>query len=465
LCQHERRKHYSFSSRGYVAYYFVGSCKMISSYYFSIVSRFLLSFFAFGFFSLSFAGVSYKPSGGTVSPYSPTSWPSGRSSSLDAVTNATILSDVIEATIANKAVQIAATRSISASAAVALGVKAIPIIGQAATAYSIYSAVRCKFESLAFLCDDGVSPPAPPTSGWYVLYVSPRLVYATAEAACKAQIARTYPGDSRIVFESVDGGYCLATNNNYSPPWRGMTVAILDQGACVSSGCLDYQAMCSGGQSVGPDGKCPGGVKSVKSVDDVAAKIAPYVSPSKLPSMVKDAAQAGIDISPAWVVKDATGPAFVQSPAVVSTSTSPDGTKQTSTSTDTTKITYSGDNFTTSVTNVTTINNSSGTTTVVTDNVDKQKTDCEKNPNAVGCIDLGEPESVSPQWKTKDVLYQADSLGLPAACPAPWVGTVHGWNLSFSYSPLCDNAAAIRAGVLVIAGLSALFLIITTVKS
>lgn len=156
-----------------------------------------------------------------------------------------------------------------------------------------------------------------------------------------------------------------------------------------------------------------------------------------------------------------SGPSSVPGSTSIQTTTKPDGTTSISTTTTTYNITYNNNTINVTTTEKTT--NPDGTTTETT--TEPKQTECEKNPNSVGCADLTNNEKGEPGWQTKNVVYQVDSLGLPAACPAPWTGVVRAWSLSMSWQPACDQAPAIRAGVLALASLSALLLIITTVRN
>lgn len=155
-----------------------------------------------------------------------------------------------------------------------------------------------------------------------------------------------------------------------------------------------------------------------------------------------------------------TGPSSVSGPTSTTTRTTPSGTAEVTTSNVTNNIVYQGNTLT--ITSSTVTNNVDGSTTTTTE----PKTDpCSVNPESLACIKLGTPPTDAPSWDTKTVTYQADSLGMPAACPAPWTANIRGWSLSMSYEPACNVAPQVRAGVLALAAFMSLMLVLTAVRS
>lgn len=353
------------------------------------------------------------------------------------VSGSTLLSDKVRTAIGAANADMYVQRAISLRGALALGARALPYVGAAAIGYDIYTHYRCSVtgEGLKCLGPEG----APAGVGGYGTYTremgsAPYGGYSTMDGWASANKG-TLDGECAQRF----GSGTLASSWSQSGD-RQMTVN------CGTAPEANPFA------DVGDSPLTP---------DQVADKLAPYADPSIGPDLVRGALSKGIDATPYATPVAATGPASVSQPVSTTTKTDASGVQSVSTQQVTNNITYSGDTY--HITNTTTINNPDGSTETTTE--EPQQTQCEKTPSIVGCAELGDPGTNTPSWQTKDVVYSADSLGLPAACPAPWVGSVHGWNLSFSYAPVCDNAAAIRAGVLAMAGLTALFLIITTVKS
>lgn len=398
----------------------------------------LLMFFALltgSAFAQSLPRYSGGPGGGVLYPGSLSDIGSGYRTiaANTSVPGATTISDRVRVGIGAANADMYVNRSISLRNALALGARALPYVGVAAIGYEIFTANRCTITTSGIQClgPDGAS--------------SDEHTYA------------------RYMGSAPYGGYSTIQewgDNNYSTLRQ-------DCEAYFGSGYLpvswhqeaDYlRVYCSAGGALSPFADVQG---QDLSPDQVADRLAPHADPNSGPDLVRGALSHGIDASPYAEPLPATGPASLTQPATSSVKTDANGVQSVTTSQVTNNITYQGDTY--NVSNTTVLNNPDGSTETTTEN--PEKSFCESMPNSAACADLGDPGSDKPSWQTKDVLYSADSLGLPAACPAPWSGSVHGWTLSFSYSPICDNAGAIRAGVLALAGLSALFLIITTVKS
>jgi hypothetical protein len=120
---------------------------------------------------------------------------------------------------------------------------------------------------------------------------------------------------------------------------------------------------------------------------------------------------------------------------------------------------YAGDTLTWNET-TTQVTGAGTTTTTATQPQADARTDCEKNPAAIGCAKMGDLPSDSPSWQTKTVTFSSDALGLPAACPAPRSLAIRGWNMQLNYQAACDVAGTIRAAMLAITAVScALFVI------
>lgn len=159
-------------------------------------------------------------------------------------------------------------------------------------------------------------------------------------------------------------------------------------------------------------------------------------------------------------VPQLTGPSQVPGPTTTSTKTTSTGTQSVTTTTTNYNVTYNTNHITINESKV--ISNPDGSTETVTE---KPAEPCAADPSSLACTKLGDPGTDAPSWQTKTVTYQAESLGLGAACPAPWTGTVHGWNLAMSWQPACDVAPQIRLGILALATLGALLMIVTTVRT
>lgn len=246
-----------------------------------------------------------------------------------------------------------------------------------------------------------------------------------------------------IANNSLQTGYCTGYQ---------VDRAVLSQTACADSAGV-IQGYATGG-------KCPQGTLTPLSIADAQVKLqdAP-ITADVLRRALQDALDGGASIEhgPLGI----TGPSTAPGPTRTDVKTTATGTTAVTTINTTYNYTYNNSNIT--ITQTDKVTNPDGTTQEQTTN-EPQVDKCKKNPTALECADLTNKETGTPEWQTKTVTYQADTLGMPAACPAPWTGVVHGWNLSMSWQPACDVAPGIRAGVLALAALSALLLIITTIR-
>lgn len=215
------------------------------------------------------------------------------------------------------------------------------------------------------------------------------------------------------------------------------------------------------GGDPGPDGKCPTGRYNVATPAEAAARIAQYGDAAGLKPLAQDVLAKGGSIETASP-RTLSGPASSPAQTTTKTATAANGTTSVVTTNTTNNYTYNGDTIT--QTTVTTINYPDGSTEVE-EKKEETPDNCITAPESLDCIKLGDLPTDSPQWETKTISYQADSLGLPAACPAPWSAQLRGWTLSFSYQPACDVAPQIRLAVLALSSLGALLMIITTVRT
>lgn len=268
--------------------------------------------------------------------------------------------------------------------------------------------------------------------------------YSTAENACQAHLPWVVPGWTFVEYR-YSGKVCVARAPD------GFTANVLN---------VDKVGTCAMGQA-DANGLCPYTAEWRAAIASQALQklVDSPPSPEKLSQIMDEVFRNGGSIDDDGN-HTLTGPSTVTGSSSMKTVQRPDGTSAVSITNTTYNITYNNNSMSVTTTEKTT--NPDGTTEETT--TTPQKTECEKNPNSVGCADLTNNETAKPTWETKNVVYQVDSLGLPAACPAPWTGVVHGWNLSMSWQPACDVAPGIRAGVLALAALSALLLIITTIR-
>lgn len=95
--------------------------------------------------------------------------------------------------------------------------------------------------------------------------------------------------------------------------------------------------------------------------------------------------------------------------------------------------------------------------------VDKQKDPCELNPSRLGCMQLGEDEGKQVPKKDKALSFTAESVGLPAGCPADIPGP--SGKPGISYASACEAAAGARPVVVALGAMAALLIVLAAVRS
>lgn len=166
----------------------------------------------------------------------------------------------------------------------------------------------------------------------------------------------------------------------------------------------------------------------------------------------------------------------ITSPPKVETTTNSDGSSKTTTSTTTNNYTYNTNitNNTVTVTHTQTTsvvtssrdaNNApiGTTTTTITDPTtkDPEKVDeCEGSaPDRLDCMKVGTPETKDPLSKETLAFTIGTESFTGGACPAPVAFTAMGRPYSFSYQPLCDQLAYVKALLLALAALAAAWIV------
>ena len=259
---------------------------------------------------------------------------------------------------------------------------------------------------------------------------------------------------------SATGGVCRAAGEHMGAP--------TNQPDQTQSGCpatidaLDPRWSRPSGSPPDADGKCPTGQYNTATVGDVSERLqTPSLAPSleahrdELPAVLEKLSEDGEPIegaSPRELTLDS--PPHVVGDPQTTTTTGPDGVPHTTTETPTEDVTCTGDEC--DYVDGSTTTNPDGSTTDQTNNPPPPDP-CEANPNRVGCVELGDPGNDKPTWTEKPITFAIEDLGFGGSCPAPWNGTVHGWHLSMSYGPACDNAPAIRLALIALSALGAMF--------
>lgn len=160
-----------------------------------------------------------------------------------------------------------------------------------------------------------------------------------------------------------------------------------------------------------------------------------------------------------------SGPTAIQGPTVTTTSSGPAGQTTTTTTTDY-GLTHSGDSTTVTKSSTTSVTDPAGQTTTTTstsapsasqtpakpETPPEPKTDCDKYPNASGCVELGTPLD-DVQLETDDIDIGAlDYQSVIGSCPAPQsIDTALG-GFSVSYDVPCTAAEFLRP-IIILSGL------------
>lgn len=165
-------------------------------------------------------------------------------------------------------------------------------------------------------------------------------------------------------------------------------------------------------------------------------------------------------------IPDSAGGPTVSGPSSTpggsSTTTGPTGTV---TTTITNNYTYQGDTITITESKTTTTTSPSGDVTTeetVSDKPpDKEDVDpCKANPDALGCIKLGEVPDETIEKVTRHVAVSAEAVNLPSQCPAPI--TAAGYSLSFDAA--CDFSEGVHPFILAAAALMAAMIVIRSIQ-
>lgn len=201
------------------------------------------------------------------------------------------------------------------------------------------------------------------------------------------------------------------------------------------------------------EGRCPKGVYHVPTEDELTAKLAPVYPAAQHSDVVREALEKKTDLSPLLQPQVVTGPASVTQSPTTSTTTSPTGTPQTTTTTTTNHITYQGSTF-----SWTTVNNTTypdGSTKSEDKPPEDQKSECEMNPEAVGCQKLDEPDAEDIGTRDIPVSFNANPGwgAADASCPAPRAVTVLGVPVEIDNTLVCQFLSGIRFAII---GVSAL---------
>lgn len=129
------------------------------------------------------------------------------------------------------------------------------------------------------------------------------------------------------------------------------------------------------------------------------------------------------------------------------------------------QVTNNNDNRVTITTNETTIINAAGEPVAdpVPEPSETEMSECEKNPNAIGCAEFGTADSVEVPTVEVPVNPTVTPIGGPGQCPADVVSPVFG--ITWSYQPVCDFAADIRPLIIGFAWLAFAYIVAGTIRT
>jgi len=181
-----------------------------------------------------------------------------------------------------------------------------------------------------------------------------------------------------------------------------------------------------------------------------------------------------------------TGPSTVDGPTTTSTAGNKETSKKsqfTCTYVDGATVMDGGsvactENVTTTekVTTVDPVTGTPTTTSTVTDTTvqpaqptpDPEQSECQKNPNTLGCAEFGTVDPQTLRKETQAVTITPVNFGAASGCPSPLSRNFsvlgHSFSWSVSYQPLCDQLAILKALFLVMAAFLSAYVLADSFK-
>jgi len=323
------------------------------------------------------------------------------------------------------------------------GLKLAPVLGTGIALYEMAQEVGFSLSKTA----DGVQVQKAPTGActtapcyeYQNQYTGDGLWYSTLDAACKSYLGQSLYGSPTTSAIAAPPNSCVFSNGSDTRTFGLATPREV--------------APATGGQA-----------STLDALRDAIAAKSGWPSGSSV-------SQALVDAQNLTGEKIQTQNPILSGPATStgksSTTANPDG----STTTKTTNYghTYSGNTYTTNVVNVTSNyspTTNTTTTTTETTTPDPAQSDCEKNPNALGCQTLNDvPDDQVPK-KTETLTYEVEDLGFGAGqCPASQTVTTHIGSVTLNMSPYCDALVTYCKPVLILLALLTAFFIVAPVKT
>lgn len=158
----------------------------------------------------------------------------------------------------------------------------------------------------------------------------------------------------------------------------------------------------------------------------------------------------------------------------VKTTTNPDGSTKTTSTTNTYNIVHQGNTYNTStisvVTTTTTNYTQGGNTTTTTQTspgaptTEDKPTDCESNPQSVGCSEFGDVSDSDLPVKNLEGSIVPVDVGGPGQCPPPLTAAVHGFTVAIPFDAFCQFSDLIRAGVILVAWVASVFILVGVIR-
>jgi len=463
--------------------------------------RLCFSLFLLAFCCWADAGpISYSGNGGSFLPQPITSATS--SDFVRLMSQPTTLGqDVVDsaaAKIGTKEFQVLLTRNLpkagllTAAARGARGLASLSVPGLVITAAS--SAAWCKYSTGSWLCDPMTPPVAQDLwvcqfpngpSGQSSLAYGPNSYdacfnsfskyssYVTRDQSfsggtCIAHFSYAFGGGTGPAYSAIE---TISSPNNCAGPSTphangGGTATRTTATVCPPVvGLVGYQAP---GGAQDSTGKCPTGSFSPASESDVTTRLGRTITTAdQIGNLVKDLTSAGIDLAPYANPGSGTlsGPSRVTQDPVTTTTTSPSGQPSTTTQTTTNNITYNTNNFT--WTNSTTTVNPDGSSQTQTETPDDPKSECEKNPDSIGCQkpgDVGSPEDIPRN--SVPISFTPVDFTSNASCPADIpVSMGRFGSFVLSFGPFCNWTASIAPIFIALAAIAAAMIFMDGLKA
>lgn len=273
--------------------------------------------------------------------------------------------------------------------------------------------------------------------------------FANPQAACQSQLVGGYANLHCGNFKSQQVGY-----------WEWQLLNAQEQYINRGGGSYVYRDSCfdATGKEVAKTtaGLCPEATWTAANMPAAISRIQANLSPDKMADVARDVVSNG--------GQPEAGPVTVSGPASSTprtvTQTGPNGTTTTNI---TNNYTYQGDTITWNET--TTVNAPGGDTTTTTGPAPDTSSECEKNPDSLGCMRPGDLPTDKPQWQSRNVVFAVDELGLPSACPAPRQMVWRGTTLTLNYQPACDVAPMVKAALIIITAISCTLIVVQVIRS